>query len=64
MTRPVRRAVAAALLCCLAAVTACSAPGDDPGALSADEDRQLNQAAARLDAAANVTPLANESPAP
>lgn len=31
-------------------VAACSPAGDDPGALSADEKHQLNDAAAMLDA--------------
>ena len=59
--RPVRRAIAAAaLLCCLAPLgSACSASSDDPQVLSADEDRQLNDAAAKLDGA-----TANESSAP
>ena len=60
-----RALVAAALLTFGALAAGCSAPSDDPAAITADEDRQLNQAAAQLDAAANTAPAAaNESPAP
>ena len=44
MSRPV------ALLVALLALGACSSHRDQPGAVSADEARQLNDAAAMLDA--------------
>lgn len=72
VTRPARfggrRGLLAAAFCCsLHLLAACSAAPDDPAALTADEDRQLNAAAAQLDAAQNAAPdtaAANESPAP
>jgi len=46
-----RRSALCALLAGLALLAACSGGGDaSPGATSADEDRQLNEAAAMLDA--------------
>ena len=42
-------------------LAACSSQPDDPAALTPDEDRQLNEAAASLDANA---PAPTESPAP
>jgi hypothetical protein len=63
-----RTGVAAALACAAYMLSACTPAADDPVALSADEDRQLNQAAARLDSAANAAPAdtvpANESSEP
>jgi hypothetical protein len=64
-TRPASRAMrVAALLCCALPLAACSGHHDDTGGLSADEDRQLNDAAAQLDAAGNAASPSNESSAP
>ena len=66
-TQPARRRAwcAAALLCCAAFASACSPAPDDPAAVTADEDRQLNEAAAQLDAEANLAlPPVNESSVP
>ena len=61
-----RRSVAPLVLVA-ALLGACSSHGDQPGAVTADEARQLNDAAAMLDAnsvdANSVTPDANESDA-
>ena len=65
MIRPAPRAVrAAALLWCLTPLAACSASSDNRTGLSAEEDRQFNEAAARLDAIGNTAPVTNESSAP
>ena len=59
MSRPVLSLVA------VVALGACSSHGDQPGAVTADDARQLNDAAAMLDAnsvdANAVAPDANES---
>jgi hypothetical protein len=47
----------------LLAVAGCSAGSDDPAAVTSDQDRQLNQAAAELDTNAAAPPSA-ESPTP
>jgi hypothetical protein len=63
-TRLASRALSvAALFCCAVPLIGCSGHHDDSGGLSADEDRQLNDAAAQLDAQGNAAPHANESPA-
>ncbi|WP_375395629.1 hypothetical protein [uncultured Sphingomonas sp.] len=53
------------LVAAVAMLAACSSHGDQPGAVTADEARQLNDAAAMLDAnsmdANAVTPDDNES---
>ena len=53
-----RRAPGAEALLSLAMLAACSPAPDNPAAITADEDAQLNRAAAQLDAAANALPPA------
>lgn len=45
----------------LVMLAGCARHADDPGAITADEDRQLNQAAATLDNDAAAAPDRNES---
>ena len=49
-SRPQGRAAFAALLIPVLILAGCSAADDPPGALTRDEERQLNDAAAMLDA--------------
>lgn len=48
--RSLRGGARAALLPLLLGIAACSAEPSDPGAVTADEEQQLNDAAAMLDA--------------
>lgn len=48
--RPASRLAAHAGLAALLLVAACSRGGEQPGTVSADDQRQLNEAAAMLDA--------------
>ena len=65
MRRLHHHAAAMAALGIAATVAACSTPADDPTAISADDQRQLNDAAAMLDAnsmAAHTPPRTESSP--
>ena len=65
MRRPPLYPAAMAPLLLVAAASGCSAPADDPAAISADDQRQLNDAAAMLDAnsmAAHTPPRTESSP--